>query len=760
MSHPATTSAQHPRAPTCGERPARVRTTTGSVPRVKLPRFSSLAVKLAGATLALVAMVTAAVSVQLGRSQREGLLRAKEQSASAVTRLFADSCAPSVVFDDPADLRETLATLGRNEDVEYVAVWAVDATGKITRRLAELARGRAEAVTHVPRIVELRRDADRVVSLAAVHDIKRNIVGVLVTAFSLASENQARAQLERSALLTSTGIAAGLTLLLLALARILVVGPLAKLARAAKRLEEGKDVDTDVDIRSDDEVGQLAGAFRSMASAIYVREERINQRNRDMQLVLDNVGQGFLSLDRAGVISTERSRVVQDWFGPIDGTPTFWDYLRTFDRALGDYFEVGWLAVIDEVLPADLCLDQLPKIAHKDGRTYELSYQPIYFAGSLDKAIVIITDVTIRLERERSEQRQREMMSMYRRLIADRPAFDEFFDEATALVGEITGTDDPELPILKRQVHTLKGNCSLFGIDSIATLCHAIEDRIDDSATLLDSDRIRLRQAWSQATKMRGELVDAGDKHAIAVAREDYDRLCDDLRRHLDHESLLATVESWELEPASKRLSLIREQIERLAHRLGRAPVDVTCQPTNVRLPPRRWGAFWAVFAHVVRNTVDHGVETSDKRVADGKSARASIHLAIGRERDQILISIQDDGPGVDWQAIARRAIHHGLPANDHHDLEIALFTDGISSRSAASSTSGRGVGLGAVRATVEDLGGRLALTTVGESGTLFRCWLPGTMLDADPLEDEDTAKINAGSAPLTTKAPPVVPAT
>ena len=59
--------------------------------------------------------------------------------------------------------------------------------------MSELARGRAEAVTHVPRLVELRRDADRVVSLAAVHDIKRNIVGVLVTAFSLARENEARA---------------------------------------------------------------------------------------------------------------------------------------------------------------------------------------------------------------------------------------------------------------------------------------------------------------------------------------------------------------------------------------------------------------------------------------------------------------------------------------------------------------------------------------------------------------------------------------
>ena len=62
---------------------------------VELPRISSLAFKLAGATLALVALVTAGVSMRLERSQREGLLRGKELSAGAVTQLFADSCAPA-----------------------------------------------------------------------------------------------------------------------------------------------------------------------------------------------------------------------------------------------------------------------------------------------------------------------------------------------------------------------------------------------------------------------------------------------------------------------------------------------------------------------------------------------------------------------------------------------------------------------------------------------------------------------------------------
>src|SRR5689334_20809688 len=95
-------------------------------PPVKRDRLSSLAAKLAGATVTLVLVVTAAIYVRLSGHERETLLQAKEASASAVTRLFADSCSPGVVFDDRSDLHQNLTLLARNGDVEYAAVWAVD----------------------------------------------------------------------------------------------------------------------------------------------------------------------------------------------------------------------------------------------------------------------------------------------------------------------------------------------------------------------------------------------------------------------------------------------------------------------------------------------------------------------------------------------------------------------------------------------------------------------------------------------------------
>ena len=104
---------------------------------------------------------------------------------------------------------------------------------------------------------------------------------------------------------------------------------------------------------------------------------------------------------------------------------------------------------------------------------------------------------------------------------------------------------------------------------------------------------------------------------------------------------MVAEIEAWECEPAVERFALVREQIERLAIRLGKAKVDVVWEATDLRLPPRKWAPFWSAFAHVIRNTVDHGVETTEARVAAGKPSRATIRLRIERERDQVVVSHQ-----------------------------------------------------------------------------------------------------------------------
>ena len=101
-------------------------------PRPSLPassrRLVPIGTKLAAATALLMLVVTAGVYVNLTAYQRESLLRAKEMSAAAVTRLFANSCAAAVVFDDQESLDAELKTLGNDPDVEYAALEYVGRT--------------------------------------------------------------------------------------------------------------------------------------------------------------------------------------------------------------------------------------------------------------------------------------------------------------------------------------------------------------------------------------------------------------------------------------------------------------------------------------------------------------------------------------------------------------------------------------------------------------------------------------------------------
>jgi two-component system chemotaxis sensor kinase CheA len=708
--------------------------------------------KLAGATIMLIVAVTAGVYLKLSRSQRETLLQSKETSASAVTRLFVDSCAAGVVFGDEAAIADELTTLGRNDDVDYAAVWSADGAGRITKRFGELRRrGSVEPIDHVPSATHLLREPARVVIWSPILDRQGNPAGATVVAFSLAPENRAIAAIERTTLLVSTLVALGLVVLLIVMARVVVVGPLGKLVAAAQELEHGGK--GEVDVSTNDEVGQLAMAFRQMAVAIRVREERIGARNRDMRLVLDNVGQGFVTLDAAGAMSEERSRVIDEWFGAASAGTKLWDYLARVDASVAQWFEIGWAAIGEDVLPLSLCLDQLPKLVQKDGRAYELAYRPILEDERLDKLIVVITDVTARIDRERAEQAQWEMMSVFRRVLSDRAALDDFFAETTKLVRIITsapGIDDADL---RRQIHTVKGNTALFGIQSVAAFCHQLEEKLAEAPSGVDplsqADRDGLSVLWERAVGMHAQLTEGGTSGRVELEGAEYDAFLGELRGGAGHESLLAMAATWRFEPVSRRLAVISEQIRALANRLGRAPVDVICEPTTLRLPPARWARFWSAFAHVVRNTVDHGVETAAAREAAGKPPRAIVKLSVRRYGPGVVVSIGDDGPGVDWQAIGARARERGLPHATRADLEAAVFSDGISTRRESTVISGRGVGLGALRDVVRELGGRSAIEHPEGGGTVFRFVLPEAM-----LQDEPSPPGGESRRPIATETP------
>ena len=141
---------------------------------------------------------------------------------------------------------------------------------------------------------------------------------------------------------------------------------------------------------------------------------------------------------------------------------------------------------------------------------------------------------------------------------------------------------------------------------------------------------------------------------------------------------------------------------------------------------------------HLVRNAVSHGLEPADERVARGKPPQGAIRLRAAAAGDAVIIEIEDDGRGLDTQAVAARARAQGLwqadtPPDAAQMLEI-ICAPGFSTREQADFVSGRGIGMDVVRKTVRELGGTLTLATQPDRGTRFTIQLPLTLAIMDAL--------------------------
>jgi len=141
---------------------------------------------------------------------------------------------------------------------------------------------------------------------------------------------------------------------------------------------------------------------------------------------------------------------------------------------------------------------------------------------------------------------------------------------------------------------------------------------------------------------------------------------------------------------------------------------------------------------HMLRNSMDHGLETPDERVAAGKPPVGRIQLRAGHLAGQILIEIRDDGRGMDRERILAKARSRGLigPEQTPPDSEIwqMIFHPGFSTAEKVTDVSGRGVGMDVVRRQVEKLRGRIEITTVPGAGTQFTIKVPLTLAIIDGL--------------------------
>src|SRR6266850_1996580 len=267
---------------------------------------------------------------------------------------------------------------------------------------------------------------------------------------------------------------------------------------------------------------------------------------------------------------------------------------------------------------------------------------------------------------------------------------------ATALLAipEATGSEDPRAEA------------------TVRVRAHALDQLLDQAAEVLHGIA-RLREA--------ARLL---PEKAAAQFEAEIDRLRRTAR------DLHGRVMNARLTPFSSLTERLPRSIRDLAHRLGKE-VELEVQGGEVELDRTVIEALGDPLTHLVRNAVDHGLETGAQRIAVGKSGRGLLVLTARRERDKVLVEVSDDGAGFDAARLRRRAIDMGLLSSEkvaelteQQSYELA-FLPGLSTRAEATDLSGRGVGLDAVKAAVEALGGKIGLRSAPGKGSRFTLELP-----------------------------------
>jgi two-component system, chemotaxis family, sensor kinase CheA len=334
----------------------------------------------------------------------------------------------------------------------------------------------------------------------------------------------------------------------------------------------------------------------------------------------------------------------------------------------------------------------------------------------------VITDITPLLERERAEEEERETVCLVGKLLVDREGVADFLEDAEALVTALHRTRNDETEF-RRHVHTLKGNAGLFGVQSVARACHELENELEevgmDRLTTLVSVEKSVRHFADRGKK----FLENGSGDRIVLDEQDKELLLAAIERGESRPNLKKLVESWQHESMRTRLNRAAEQVKALAARLGKDPlnVQVDCEP--IRQPHEDWQSLWAQLAHVLRNAVDHGLESPSERSLVGKPEIATVRLAGYRKEGNIVVEVADSGRGVDWAKVEQKALELGLltkPGVGPEGLSALLFHDGLSTRDQVSDVSGRGVGLGALYTTVKNRGGQIRVESQPGRGTRF----------------------------------------
>lgn len=461
-------------------------------------------------------------------------------------------------------------------------------------------------------------------------------------------------------------------------------------------------------------------------------EKTVEERTKKIRTILDHVQFGFLICDADGLILPGYTKSCREIFDQenLEGA-AFGELLNLNNKDLGTYGMMLFQAMDQDCLiPPEEFLDQMPC-------EFQLGEKVYYFKGTVlpnnqdeERTIMFtIADIT------NQALAKRESLCNYNlvQILRFRDGFLAFLHEIKMVLIRCRDNLIKDAQAAVRiDLHSIKGSVGCYGFYDLASYIHSVEDQQLIQLTHIDqieqqiSDYLRdnfdaLGIHWNKVEQRDISLPAASlqEFKASAAQCNQMDSLKRLVSQFIKEASFVA---------AETLLNPYHLLVKQLADRHGK-PVELLLKGGGIHVDEQLLGPVFTNIAHLIRNSMDHGIEEPMER--GEKNALGNITIDFTEKNSGWEIKYQDDGQGIDPDRISRIAVEKGvLDPSRMKDLSekeclALIFHPGFSTRDEASLTSGRGVGMCGFKQAIENVGGMIETKTVLGQGTTFIATIP-----------------------------------
>jgi hypothetical protein len=496
---------------------------------------------------------------------------------------------------------------------------------------------------------------------------------------------------------------------------------------------------------------RFAKAFRLSEKLSKNLKKEVDRQTRDIRSILHSIHQGVFTIDEYLTISGDYSPYLEVIFDEksLHGKSALDLMFKSSNLGIDQMSQIKTALefTIGEPVLAfqaneSVFVDEFQIESGSQKMILEVEWAPIVGPkDSIERMLVVLRDVTeFRQLQQQSTQASEELEYIVQLTKVSAEKFNQFYQNTAPMLQENrrllnqNHDFDPEIiKILFINMHTAKGLARGFGFHKLTNCMHRVEQsfanllKADDAHTSWDRDKLQ-----SELDEVIEEFERYSSINFNVLGRllhnEDFAKLsidkCKLLLKFLHSEFERGQATSEEMNELSQELmplvykdvhQILAEALEvcpKIAADLNKPAPDVSIVGDHYFFDRKAADLLHKALAHILRNSLDHGIEQEEQRRILGKSARGKIFLTIEQKSQSIAIFYKDDGRGLNIDSIRQRL------ARDLREDELAqwslerlaesIFIDGFSTSQTVSQISGRGVGMSAVRAFLEREGGHI----------------------------------------------------